>query len=114
MDASFIKDLLIKHAKTQEVPSTQLISEWSFSLMEVLFPEVSEKRLNSEWEIQNIFGKLELELKTLLYNTRSCDHTRYDEIAEHFFSKLPAIYKDLLLDIEAIVAGDPAAWSALK
>ena len=56
MDASFIKDLLIKHAKTQEVPSTQLISEWSFSLMEVLFPEVSEKRLNSEWEIQNIFG----------------------------------------------------------
>ena len=114
MDVFFIKDLLKKHTQTQEVPSTQLISEWSFSLMEVLFPEVSEKRLNSEWEIQNIFSKLELELKTLLYNTRSCDHTRYDEIAVHFFTKIPEIYKDLLLDIEAIVAGDPAAWSAFE
>ena len=114
MNPSFVKELLLKHAQTQEVPSTRLISEWSFNLLELLFPEVSEKRLNSEEEIKNTFNVLELELKTLLSNTRSCDHHRDTEIAGRFFFELPNIYNHLLLDIEATVAGDPAARSAFE
>ncbi len=114
MEKSFIEKLLLRHDKTQEVPSTLMISTWANSLLEVLFPEVTEKRLDSVREIKNAFDKLNLELRTLLYHTRSCDHSRDEETVSNFFNEIPEVYRILLLDIDAFVDGDPAAWSTFE
>ena len=114
MELSFLKKLLSRHEITQEVPSTRMISKWANNLLEVLFPEVTENRLDSVQEIINTLDKLALELKSLLYNTRSCDHTRDEKIVIDFFNRIPGVYDKLLLDINAFVDGDPAAWSTFE
>ncbi len=114
MEKSFIEKLLLRHDQTQEVPSTKMISSWANGLLEVLFPEVTEKRLDSVREIKNAFDKLKLELRSLLYHTRSCDHTRDEETVSNFFNEIPGVFDKLLLDIYAFVDGDPAAWSTFE
>jgi serine O-acetyltransferase len=106
---SFINLLLQKHHQTQEVPTTKMISEWAYSLLEVLFPEVSEKRLTKHGELENELNKLKLELKTLLINTKTCEISQHDKIVTSFFNQLPDIYDSLVKDIEAALDGDPAA-----
>ncbi|MFZ1749000.1 MAG: serine O-acetyltransferase [Saprospiraceae bacterium] len=114
MEQKFIDHLVSKHSKTPEVPSTHKVSDWALRLMEVLFPEVTEKRLESAWEIHNTFQLLQLDLKSLLHNTQSCDHSRTDDISRHFFESLPEIYRKLILDLETFVDGDPAAWNTFE
>lgn len=106
---SFINLLLQKHHQTQEVPTTKMISEWAYSLLEVLFPEVSEKRLTTQAELENELNKLKLELKSLLLNTKTCDIHQHDNIVNSFFEDLPNIYNSLVKDIDAAIEGDPAA-----
>ncbi len=114
MDRHFCEDLLQKHIQTREVPSASMILGWVNTLLEVLFPEVTDKRLASVWEIKNAFAKLEIELKTLLYYTKSCDHLLHDAIAVRFFDAIPLMYDRLQLDVQAIVDGDPAARSSFE
>lgn len=106
---SFINLLLEKHHQTQEVPTTKMISHWAYSLLEVLFPEVSEKRLTTHGELENELNKLKLELKTLLINTKTCEVNQHDKIVTSFFDALPKIYNYLIKDIDAAIDGDPAA-----
>jgi serine O-acetyltransferase len=105
----FLDLLLEKHHQTQEVPTSRMVSQWAYSLLEILFPEVSEKRLTSKGELENELNKLKLDLKTLLINTKSCDPIRHDEIVFDFFEYLPQIYTYLIKDIDAAIEGDPAA-----
>ncbi len=114
MKTHFLNKLLAKHQQTQEVPSTKMVSDWAFSLLEVLFPEVSEKRLTSQWEIDNRLGMLKMELTTLLYSTRSCDQRRHEDISAFLFDHLDVIYESLLKDIDAAIGGDPAATSSFE
>lgn len=114
LNEGFYDKILKRHAHTPEVPSTTLISGWANSLLSVLFPEVTEHRLDSVTELENTFDKLKIELVSLLYHTRSCDHSNEKNIADHFFRKLPQVYDELLLDIDAFVDGDPAAMSVFE
>lgn len=114
LNEGFYDKILKRHAHTPEVPSTTLISGWANSLLSVLFPEVTEHRLDSVTELENTFDKLKIELVSLLYHTRSCDRSNEKNIADHFFRKLPQVYDELLLDIDAFVDGDPAAMSVFE
>ncbi len=107
----FYRLLAEKHRMTHEVPSARMTGEWVLGLLEVLFPEVSEKRLHSLGEVKNAMESLKAGLKTLLYNTRHFDHCKTDETADHFFEALPEIYQALHGDALAFVDGDPAADS---
>lgn len=114
LNDDFFNKILNRHAQTPEVPSTDLISGWANGLLAVLFPEVTEKRVDSVSELINTFEKLKIELISLLYHTTSCDHNHERNIAENFFRKLSQVYEELLLDIDAFVDGDPAAMSAFE
>ena len=90
MSDLFFEKLLTRHTQTPEVPSTELISGWANELLTVLFPEVTEKRMDSVEELKNT------------------------AIAEVFFENIEEVYQDLLLDIDAFVHGDPAALSSFE
>lgn len=107
----FHRLLAEKHRMTLEVPSARMTGDWVTGLLEVLFPEVSEKRLHSLGEVSNAMNSLKSGLKTLLYNTRHFDHGKTDLAADNFFKALPAIYDALHRDALAFVNGDPAANS---
>ena len=114
MSDLFFEKLLTRHTQTPEVPSTELISGWANELLTVLFPEVTEKRMDSVEELKNTCDRLRIDLVSLLYHTRSCDHRREHAIAEVFFENIEEVYQDLLLDIDAFVHGDPAALSSFE
>jgi len=107
----FYRLLSEKHRMTLEVPSARLTGEWAWGLLEVLFPEVSEKRLHSLGEVKNALDGLKAGLKNLLFNTRHFDHCNTDKVADHFFDALPHLYQALHRDALAFVDGDPAADS---
>ena len=111
---SFFEKLLIRHKHTPEVPSTELISSWANDLLSLLFPEVTERRMDSVTELKNTFEKLKIELISILYHTQSCDHNKEHDMAHRFFERVPQVYQDLLLDIDAFVEGDPAALSTFE
>ena len=114
MDKVFLNTLLDKHRETQEVPTSKMVSDWAYKLLEVMYPEVSEKRLFSLLEIENRLEELKVELKTLLISTKACNQDKNDRIVIDFFGKLPNIFELLNQDIKAAVSGDPAATSSFE
>lgn len=114
MDKNFLQKLLDKHQETQEVPTTKMASDWAYNLLEVLYPEVSEKRLTSLSEIETSIQQLKEELKSLLSNTKACNQGKNERIVDDFFAKLPFIFDLLNKDIKAAVDGDPAASSSFE
>jgi serine O-acetyltransferase len=114
MDNTFIEDLMEKHRQTPEVPSSKTVSAWAEGLMEILFPEVSEQRLGSISEINEALEDLKEGLVTMLQKTKACKQGDCTKNATTFFTALPNIYNDLLLDITAFVDGDPAANSSFE
>ncbi len=114
MENKFLEDLMEKHRLTPEVPSSHTVAKWSSGLLTVLFPEVSEHRLGSIIEIQMILDQSKIQLEEMLQKTKDCKKGDCKKHARAFFDVLPAIYDDLLLDIDAFVSGDPAAHSSFE
>lgn len=114
MDSTFLEKLMMKHQLTPEVPSSHTVASWSNGLLVVLFPEVSESRLGSTFEIQMILNQLKEQLESMLQKTKNCKKGDCKKNASAFFNALPAIYDDLILDIKAFVDGDPAAHSSFE
>ncbi len=114
MDNTFLEILMKRHQLTPEVPSSHTVATWSNGLLVVLFPEVAENRLASTFEIQMILNQLKIQLEQMLQKTQACKKGDCKKNANLFFDAIPSIYNDLLLDINAFVDGDPAAYSAFE
>gem|GEM_PF-4298344 len=109
MDEKFIEELYNAHIDTPSIPSPVLVCNWVNGVLKTLFPELADQRFSNYRTFQQHFEQLRLELYTIL---NTIDH-RLDYSAEvvekHFLQRLPSLRSALLIDADAIHAGDPAA-----
>ncbi len=104
-----IDALFKKHQHIERFPPTSSIARLMTKVMLVLFPEQTKKHYQTIEGLQEAFVQIEADLQTLLCSMQS--HLPQDAavIAKGFMAQLPEIYRLLNTDIQAIMAGDPAA-----
>lgn len=114
MNKDFFNHLFDKHQKAEPVPPTKEIAAWALRIIRLLFPEQTKEYFRSSEEIEIQFKNLELELRNILLSTYQCKGCGPESTAQAFMRRLPEVYRVLKTDIEAIIAGDPAATSEFE
>jgi len=109
MQKEFYNLIYQQQKKTEAVPPNEEIAVWVNDLICLLFPEKSDINHSSEKEVELKFEDSRSELIDLLDATSGCIGNGNKEKANHFFSNIPELYRILNTDIEALLAGDPAA-----
>ena len=114
MDASFYQQLFEKHQKLEAVPPNEVIASWAHKLIRLMFPEQAKHPFNQAAEIAAEFEALERQLLDILIATKACQDCNNAQVAAHFFSDLPRLYRLMSQDAQALYAGDPAARSEFE
>ena len=108
---AFAEDL---HARRESLPVglqlKQSAQQFTDQLLAVLFPHLCRETYASAYEIEAKLAHLERELRRMI-GPLLPPAMPADGPVRAFFGALPAIHAALLLDAEAINAGDPAAES---
>ena len=110
----FYLHILHKQLKADAVPPNHVIEKWAYDLLNLIFPERSVSLKQSLADVEIAFHRLEDELTQILNATKACHQCNNEAVAKHFFEQLPAIYRQMRSDIEAILNGDPAATSEFE
>ena len=108
---SFIKKLHQSHVATLDCATKQDVIDFFTKLIGVLFSDYSIKRYYEETQIRTELMGLKLSLISLLCKDVSESQQHAQKVVDDFFNQLPQVYNLLLMDIEAIFKGDPAAKS---
>lgn len=111
MQASFIEALYSKHQKAVDCPSPKKVVAVFHQALGLLFPEFAHKEFKSLQEMQDFIHASKLEWTFLISKSLRGDETSAEAIVEQFFTSLEALRAEVVLDIEAIFQGDPAAKS---
>jgi serine O-acetyltransferase len=109
MQKEFLEFIFQQQKRVETVPSNELIASWVLNLIHLLFPEKSDTNVSSPEEVEVKFSELKTELIRLLNSTSGCNGNGNTEKADGFFKHVPELYRILNTDIEALLAGDPAA-----
>ncbi|MHB8838673.1 MAG: serine O-acetyltransferase EpsC [Gemmatimonadaceae bacterium] len=89
----------------------QSAQQFTDDLLAVLFPHFCREPYFTAGEIEAKLALLERDLKRMIGPLLKAGAPSVDEVAHAFTEALPGIHERLLLDAEAINAGDPAAES---
>lgn len=114
MNPSFYKKIYQKQQGIEQVPPNERIAGWANQLLQLLYPERSDSFPASADMVEKEFERLARELTILFEATRArgpCDHA---EKARQFFDTVPELLRIMDTDIQAILAGDPAAQSQFE
>src|SRR5258705_351009 len=109
MEKEFYKFIYQQQKETETVPPNEQIASWVIDLICLLFPEKSDTNVSSPEEVEIKFTELKAELVELLNATSGCNGSGNTDKTDHFFNSIPELYRILNTDIEALLAGDPAA-----
>lgn len=109
MEKKFYQFIYQQQQETETVPPNEQIASWVLDLICLLFPEKSDCSISSIEEVESKFARLKSELIKLLNATSGCNGVGSNEKADRFFNAIPELYRVLNTDIEALLAGDPAA-----
>ncbi len=109
MKKEFYKFIYQQQKETETVPPNEVIATWVNDLICLLFPEKADINLSSAEEVELKFSDLRSALADLLNATSGCKANGNTEKANSFFTNIPELYRVLNTDIEALLAGDPAA-----
>src|SRR5262245_25542394 len=109
MDKEFYKFIYQQQKETETVPPNDQIASWVLDLICLLFPEKADSDITSPEQVEIRFAELKNELIELLNATSGCNGTGNKEKADRFFKGIPGLYSVLNTDIDALLAGDPAA-----
>lgn len=110
----FYKELFHQQKEWEVVPSNKELTLWAEKLISVLYPQLSTSALSSVEAIRALISDLQADLLNMLNTTTACIHCDNHIIAKDFFEQVPHIYRLLNTDIQAIVAGDPAAHTVFE
>ena len=101
--------LAADRAERSRLPLKRDAGAFSDAILGLLFPQLAEEPAGTPGEIDARLRLLELDLRALLGPVTPPD--RCAEVAQAFVAALPTLYDRIVLDAEAILAGDPAAES---
>ncbi len=107
----FLFQLYEAHRHNKAMPSPEVICSLITGLLQILFPQLSDKRYTRMSEFEHDYANLNVELVNILTDLNGQLNKDAQEIANTFFSQLPAIRAKLLMDADAMMSGDPAAIS---
>ncbi len=106
---TFANTLYEQHLQAQSAPSTSTICRLLTKVLLIMFPEQARKKYRSASIIEDRLDIYASELKDLLLMMPSQFKGDADTVSKAFIDKLPSIYEMLCHDIDATLAGDPAA-----
>jgi len=111
MSPAFLKKIELAHQHPKTLPGEEEIHAFITKILQFLFPELGDVRLNSVLEIQTAHNLLRLQFEELLKKTKACDPNCTEELSDSFFESLETVYNYSVEDANAIVSGDPAAFN---
>ncbi len=106
---SFLEKIYLSHQTPKTLPGVEEVERFLAELLQFLFPELNDKRLNSRLAVEAHFKMLQLNFENLLYKTEACDKLGVRSVCKKFFKEIEAAYELCLEDSKAILLGDPAA-----
>lgn len=109
MSPEFLQSLFVKHSTTATFPPTSSIARLITKTLLLLFPEQTKKHYDTEGSLRLAFEKVEIELTSILTSMQRHLTDEASAIAKAFMGQVPEVYRQLNTDVEAIMAGDPAA-----
>lgn len=109
MNDNFYTHIYQRQQATEAVPPNGEIAAWITHLLALIFPERAEVMNSSANDVEAVFIRLEKQLVGIMNATRACSDCDSTEKAKQFFTHIPELYRVLNTDIDAILAGDPAA-----
>src|SRR4030095_16811677 len=109
MEKEFYKFIYQQQKETETVPPNEQIATWVLDLICLLFPEKSDINISTPEGVEKRFAELKTELIKLLDATSGCNDNGNTDKADRVFNNIPELYRALNTDIEALLAGDPAA-----
>jgi serine O-acetyltransferase len=111
-DDEFVEELLrFRQSRSMVLPSKEGVARFGDDLLELLFPHFSHQTYYTASELRGQFNLLQRDLRTVLRPLAASMPRSIDEVIAHFVEVVPAIYRDIWRDAEAIHQGDPAAES---
>ena len=107
----FLFELYEEHRHNKTVPSPEVICKFISGLLQLLFPQLSDKRYSIMSEFEADFEELERTLTNILQDLNGHLPKEANLTSNTFFQALPATRRTLLKDAAAMMSGDPAATS---
>jgi serine O-acetyltransferase len=111
MSEEFLKKLFELHNTAERLPNRTAICGFTDSLLQLLFPQLSEQAFGSQLELEVYHKELFDKLEGILARMQSRLETPPQKIVTKFMNGLPEIQMMLQNDAQAIADGDPAAVS---
>lgn len=105
----FINSLFQKHQEAIDYPATSTVCNLMTKLLLVLYPEQAKKKIENKEKLQDKLDKIEKDLAEVLRTMPSKWKASPEVTASNFMDKLPGVFTNLNEDIQAALAGDPAA-----
>ncbi len=109
MEKEFFEDLLQSHKEASKCPPPEMVIQFFDELLGVLFPEFASERFSDLKSLEHRMKELRTELRQIFDHNKECIKSGIKGLENEFFNALPEIRSKLLLDIDAIYLGDPAA-----
>jgi serine O-acetyltransferase len=110
MQESFLKKIESAHYLPKALPGIDEIDRFLQSMLQFLFPELNNIRLQSKLEIETHYQLINIGFEQLLLKTQACDKDNLQSVCKSFFDQLEDVYDQCLEDAQAILEGDPAAY----
>ncbi|MEM1120893.1 MAG: serine O-acetyltransferase EpsC [Bacteroidota bacterium] len=107
----FLFQLYEAHRHNKAMPSPEVICSLITGLLQLLFPQLSDKRYTRMSEFEHDYANIKAELIAILIDLNGQLDKDVEAIADTFFQQLPEIRANLLKDADAMMSGDPAAVS---
>jgi len=109
MDQNFIEKLLKSHKEASKCPPPEMVIRFFDDLLGVLFPEFATDRFSDRDVIEKRLDELRGKLRLIFDHNKECVKSGVKGLENEVFDALPEVREKLLLDIDAIYMGDPAA-----
>lgn len=108
---TFKHKLLEKNKTTEYYPPTSILANFVTSILLTLFPQQAKERISSIEDLNNRFIKHKDDFIRIFSSMSERLVLSPEELSNQFINQLPEIYDNLMLDVECILTGDPAATS---
>lgn len=109
MSSQFLEHLYQKHCSTETFPPTSSMARLITKILLLLYPEQTKKHHHSVEGLRLAFEKVEIELTSLFASMQRHLNQEAPVLAKAFLNRVPEVYRLLNTDVQAMLAGDPAA-----